>query len=72
LDQSGSPHPERSRAERGVSKSEVLLNRQRWERGSPEPLVGCGDAKEERLWRAALPAFESIETLASSQGEVSG
>jgi len=25
-----------------------------WERGSPEPLMGCGKSKEERLWRAAL------------------
>ena len=29
-----------------------------WERGSPEPLMGCSKSKEERLWRAALPADE--------------
>ncbi len=31
-----------------------LVNRR--ERGSPEPLMGCDKPKEERLWRAALPA----------------
>ena len=25
---------------------------------SPEPLMGCDKSKEERLWRAALPADE--------------
>jgi len=29
-----------------------------WERGSPEPLRGWDKSKEERLWRAALPANE--------------
>jgi len=27
-----------------------------WECGSPEPLMGYDKLKEERLWRAALPA----------------
>jgi len=30
-----------------------------WERGSPEPLMSGGKPKEERLWRAALPADTS-------------
>ena len=29
-----------------------------WERGSPEPLMGCDNSKEERLWSAAHPADE--------------
>ncbi len=33
-----------------------------WERGSPEPLMGCGNSKEERLGRAALPADECSRT----------
>src|SRR4051812_32264212 len=31
-----------------------------WERGSPEPLMGLWPPEEERLWRAALPADESV------------
>ncbi len=37
----------------------LLLLSRGWERGSPEPLMGCSKPKEERLWRAALPGMPS-------------
>jgi hypothetical protein len=38
-----------------------------WERGSPEPLMGCGKPKEERLWSAALPAMRHDQEITAEE-----